>query len=55
MVFSDDDLKRFKKIFENHGKIKALIARLEAAEDLASYAENPPVTIYERWTKAAGK
>ncbi len=69
-VFTDEDLKRLKKDIKEAEEEairfsasmrldaqKALLARLEAAEAVASYAnyDEVPETIKEAWRKAAGR
>ncbi len=76
MSFTDDDLARYKSFYCGGEKsdgtwvvslseLKALIARLEAAEQACEYAKHyEPVSgldgveykiVMERWHKAAGK
>jgi len=67
MSFTDDDLKQLKgnlrdKIEHEYLtftrlEIKALLARLEAAEDVASYHgdTNVPVTILDAWLASKGE
>lgn len=65
--FTDDDLARFKEdptvelVLLGEHKIKAFLARLEAAEAVCSYllgpGSQPPELVFmvEAWHKAAGK
>lgn len=62
MPFTDEDLKRLKDGLDNKisislsdAQFKALLARLEAAEDVASHVTDCPLVFIERWRKAAGK
>lgn len=60
MIFTDEDLERWREQFKKHhdGQGLALLDRLEAAEDAVQQAyrctpENKEY--YEKWLKAAGK
>jgi hypothetical protein len=71
MTFSDDDLKRLKEritnpkhdhTISNNLKIPALLARLEAAEEMAEHIKSNEccgcdegIKLYETWCKKAGK
>lgn len=69
MAFSDRDIEELKRIGESthakltsisHERLLALIARLEAAEDLITTLGDDPLSgkvgkAYEAWRKGAGK
>lgn len=65
MTFTDDDLKHLKAHIKDHttqgdcpldeDALKALLDRLEAAEDCMCVCDTPPSECYDRWKKAAGK
>jgi hypothetical protein len=65
MSFTDDDLKRFQKwLFDcsmsdkfycRTTEIKSLLARLEAAEDVASHVTDCPITLLDKWKKSKGE